>query len=192
MQASRPRKSSRQTNRWLAISFATTNVASGHSNTMPPGSIFTILPSIRSKKKRRMQHNTPTAGGARPCGLQSAFDLTFNRARSRHLAAPDVTGRGAISPPEAAVEIREIAETDIVGDRADRPLGVSGFAQHAMRTLDALFDQEGRERLAVGLEQALEITRPSRRAPGRPLPPTGPAASNCWRWRLWPSAAVPP
>src|SRR3954451_16062145 len=157
MQASRSRKSSRQTNRWLAISLATTSVASGHSNTMPPGSIFTILPIIRSKKKRRMRHSN--CGRRTPVPFQSAFDLKFSRARSRHLAAPDVTGRGAISPPEAAVEIGEIAEADIVGDRAHRPLGVSGLAQHAMRTLDALFDQERRERLAVGLEQALEITR---------------------------------
>src|SRR3954453_15347143 len=157
MQASRSRKSSRQTNRWLAISLATTNVASGHSNTMPPGSIFTILPIIRSKKNGVCK--PPTAGGGPPCRLQAAFDLRFSRARSRHFAAPDVTGRGAISSTEAAVEIGEIAEADIVGDRADRPLGISGFAQHAMRTLDALFDQEGRERLAVGLEQALEITR---------------------------------
>src|SRR4051795_9350787 len=51
------------------------------------------------KIKEKTAHATLQLGAAhaRPCRLQSAFDLKFSRARSRHFAAPDVTGRGAIS-----------------------------------------------------------------------------------------------
>src|SRR5262249_41326542 len=73
--------------------------------------------------------------------------------------AAHVTRREPVLPPEAPVEIREVAETDIIGDGADRSLAGIGIEEQPVRSRQTLIDQKFRESRALRLEQALYITR---------------------------------
>ena len=46
--------------------------------------------------------------------------------------AADIHRRGAVEPSKAAVEIRQVAKADVVGNRAHLPLRERGIAEHAM------------------------------------------------------------
>ena len=55
--------------------------------------------------------------------------------------------------------MREIAEADLVGDRADGAIREPWIAQQTTRARETLVEQELRERGSIALEQYLHVTR---------------------------------
>src|SRR5689334_18313892 len=68
---------------------------------------------------------------------------------SLSLARPNIGRRFAVTATEGPVEMGEIAEASLVGDRADGSLREQRIAQHAMRAGQALVEQEPGERRSV-------------------------------------------
>jgi hypothetical protein len=77
------------------------------------------------------------------------FGLTSAHRRAFH----------TISAEESAVEMRQIAEAGVIGDRADGALCQPGIAQHPVRAPQALVEQKSRECRSFALKQDLHITR---------------------------------
>ena len=71
----------------------------------------------------------------------------------------DILGRSPVATPKAAVEIRKIAKTDVVGNGAHPPFRGSRLAQHAMSARETALEQQGGKRGAIALEQSLQIAR---------------------------------
>ena len=64
-----------------------------------------------------------------------------------------------IPAAEDSVEMREIAEAGLVGDRTYGSLRKQWIAQHLMGARQTLVEQEPRERRSVALEQHLHVAR---------------------------------
>ena len=96
----------------------------------------------------------------RPCVLVQRDILSDQRehVRSRFVAS-HLAWSPAVLAAKAAVEIREVAEANVVGDDADRGLTGAQPAQQPVCPRQALPHQEFREGRAVRFEQALHISR---------------------------------
>src|SRR5215813_8073274 len=77
---------------------------------------------------------------ARPIGPPRLDGATARIAAAR--VAPDVRRRRPVALPELAVEVREVAEADVVGDRADSEPVEAWIAQHPVRAIQPLTAHE--------------------------------------------------
>src|SRR5262245_22089226 len=70
---------------------------------------------------------------------------------------PHLGRRAAEAAAEGAVEVEQVAEADIEGDRTDGTCGTLRVHEHAVRAQESLAEHELRERLALGLEQHVDV-----------------------------------
>src|SRR5262249_6799707 len=95
-----------------------------------------------------LQRNLPGAELSRRCG--SASELC---------AVPGVRWRNLVTLAKGAVEVRNIAEPDVVCDRADAAGRESRVAQHTICLVQTLPKDKLREGHAFALEQLVHVPR---------------------------------
>src|SRR5215471_19487974 len=95
-----------------------------------------------------LQRNLPGAELSRRCG--SASELC---------AVPGVRWRNLVTLAKGAVEVRNIAEPDVVCDRADAAGSESWVAQHTICLVQTLPKDKLREGHAFALEQLVHVPR---------------------------------
>src|SRR5262249_24940424 len=71
---------------------------------------------------------------------------------------PDIRRRTRIAPAKCAIEIREVAEPDLIRHLADGAIRKAWVAQHAVCAQEPLTDDECREGQAFVLEELVNIT----------------------------------
>jgi hypothetical protein len=85
---------------------------------------------------------------ARPCCNSATLPVALVLARGR----PDLGGGGAVTAPKRTIEIGQVAEAGLEGDRADHVAGKTRVDQTTMHVLEPLIQHEVGERGAIALE----------------------------------------
>ena len=72
---------------------------------------------------------------------------------------PDLRRSRVVASAESAIEVGEIAESDIEGQRADATIGKARIAQHPVHARKPAAADKGREGEPLALEEFVDVSR---------------------------------